>query len=116
VNVPLEDLKTWIWAKALVRRAEVGGAFATIARRGDSDAGAVLVKVSVTRGKARLYAPAQNGEGERIWLNLSNGPLGDEEVAVDAYVSKRAGTDPDLWMIEIEDRQGRTFLTEPVDE
>lgn len=114
--MPLEDLKTWIWAQALVRRAGIGGAFATVARRGDSDAGAVLVKVTPTRGKARLYAPAQNGEGERIWLNLSNGGLGDDEPAVDAYISKRAVNDPDLWVIEIEDRLGRTFLTEPVDE
>jgi hypothetical protein len=114
--LPIEELKTWIWAQALVRRAQVGGAFATVARRGDSDAGAVLVKVTKMRGQARLYAPAQNGEGERIWLDLSNGALGDDEAAVDAYMSKRGATDPDLWVIEIEDRQGRTFLTEPVDE
>ncbi len=113
--LPVEELKTWIWAQALVRRAQVGGAFATVARRGDSDAGAVLVKVATMNGKAMLYAPAQDGEGQRIWLNLSNGALGDEEAAIDAYARKRGNTDPDLWVIEIEDRQGRHFLTEPVD-
>ena len=100
---------------ALVRRAQIGGAFATVARRGDSDAGAVLVKVATMNGRAKLYAPAQDGEGERIWLNLSNGSLGDEEAAIDAYARKRGDTDPDLWVIEIEDRQGRHFLMEPVD-
>ena len=113
--MPIEELKTWIWAQALVRRAQIGGAFATVARRGDSDAGAVLVKVATTQGKARLFAPAQDGEGARIWLELSAGALGDDETAIDAYAAKRTKSDPDLWIIEIEDRQGRNFLTERVD-
>ena len=111
----MAELKTSIWAAALVRRAEVGGAFAGITRKGDLDAGAVLVKVATLDRKARLYAPARNGAGERVWLDLSNGNLGDDEAAVDAYARKRAEADPDLWVIEIEDRQGRTFLTEPID-
>ena len=108
------ELKTGIWASALVRRAEVAGAFATVARKGDSDAGAVLVKVSTRDGRAHLYVPAIDGEGERIWLDLSAGPLGVEEAAVDAYADRRAASDPDVWVIEIEDRAGRHFLTEPV--
>jgi hypothetical protein len=110
------ELKTGFWAAALIRRAEAGGAFAAVARHGDGDAGAVLVKVATLDGRARLYAPARDGAGERIWLDLSAGPLGSEEKAVDAYAAKRAENDPDLWVIEIEDRAGRTFLTEPVDE
>ena len=108
------ELKTGIWASALIRRAEVAGAFATVARKGDTDAGAVLVKVATLDGRAHLYAPAMDGEGERIWLDLSSGPLGVEEKAVDAYAAKRAANDPDLWIVEIEDRAGRHFLTEPV--
>ncbi|NDC60400.1 MAG: DUF1491 family protein, partial [Alphaproteobacteria bacterium] len=83
--------------------------------RGDADAGAVLVKVATLDGRARLYAPAQNAAGERVWLDLSSGPLGVEEAAVDAHARRRAETDPDLWIVEIEDREGRTFLTEPVE-
>jgi hypothetical protein len=111
----MAELKTSFWASALVRRAEVGGAFAGIARKGDPDAGAVLVKVATLDRKARLYAPAQDGEGARIWLDLSSGSLGDDEAAVDAYARKRAAADPDLWIIEIEDKLGRPFLTEPID-
>lgn len=108
-------LKTGIWAAALVRRAEVGGASAFVARKGDMDAGAVLVKVATLDGRARLYAPAQRGDGVLRWLDLSAGPLGEEERAIDAHIAKRAKTDPDLWVIEIEDRQGRHFLIEPVE-
>lgn len=111
----MHELKTDFWASALIRRAQIGGAFAGVVRKGDTDAGAVMVKVATLDGKARLYAPARNGEGERIWLDLSAGPLGDVEADVDAHIRKRAHTDPDLWVIEVEDKKGRHFLTEPVD-
>ena len=111
----MAELKTDFWVSARIRRAEIGGAFAGVVRKGDADAGAVLVKVATLDGRARLYAPAQNGEGERIWLDLSAGSLGEDEKAIDAYARKRAESDPDLWLIEIEDRDGRSFLTEPVD-
>lgn len=111
----MEELKTDFWASALIRRAEIGGAFAGVVHKGDADAGAVLVKVASLDRRARLYGPARNGDGARIWLDLSAGSLGDVESDVDAYVRKRRQSDPDLWVIEIEDRQGRHFLQEPVD-
>src|SRR5690606_7943194 len=111
----MDELKTDFWASALIRRAEIAGAFAGIAKTGDADAGTVLGKVATLDGKARLYGPARNGEGERIWLDLSAGSLGDDEREVDEYVRKRRAGDPDLWVIEIEDRQGRHFLLEPVE-
>lgn len=111
----MDELKTEFWASALIRRAQIGGAFAGVVRKGDRDAGAVMVKVATLDGKARLYGPARNGEGDRIWLDLSAGPLGDVEAEVDAHIRKRAETDPDLWVIEVEDKQGRHFLQEPVD-
>lgn len=111
----MDELKTEFWASALIRRASNAGAFAGVVRRGDSDAGAVLVKVATLDGRARLYAPARDGEGERIWLDLSAGALGDVEADVDAYAKKRSETDPDLWVVEIEDKQGRHFLMERVD-
>ncbi|MGE0046869.1 MAG: DUF1491 family protein [Hyphomonadaceae bacterium] len=113
---PPPELKTEIWVQALIRRAEVGGAFAAVTRRGDPDGGATLVKVATLDGRARLYAPARDGEGERIWLDLSAGPLGVEERAIDEYARKRWEKDPDLWIVEIEDRAGRTFLTERIDD
>lgn len=109
------DLHTDVWASALIRRAELGGASAFVTRKGDVRGGDVLVKVSTLDGKARLYTTARDGEGELIWLDLSAGSLGDDERAVDDYARKRSGRDPDLWIVEIEDKEGRTFLTERID-
>ena len=106
-------LSTDIWVGALIRRAELAGAFAAVARKGDPRAGAVLVKALDRRaGTARLYSEAVRGDGERFWMQ----PLRSRaEADLDAYVERQARIDPDVWVVEIDDRQGRHFLTEPVE-
>lgn len=106
-------LSTDIWAGALIRRAELGGAYATVIRKGDPRAGAVLVKVVDRRaGVARLYSEATRGDGERVWMQPVNS---QNETDLDAYVERAVRVDPDLWIVEIEDAQGRHFLVEAVE-
>ena len=106
-------LSTDIWVSALIRRAEMGGAFAMVIRKGDARAGAVLVKVlNRPESTAKLYAEATRMDGERIWMQPAPS---DQERDLDAYVERAVRVDPDVWVVEIDDRQGRHFLTEPVD-
>lgn len=102
-----------VWVAALIRRAELGGAFATVVRRGDARAGAVLVRSLNTRtGHARLYGEATVAGGDRIWMQ----PLaGVSEEELDAYVERAVRVDPDVWVVEIEDADASRFLTEPVE-
>jgi hypothetical protein len=92
----------------------MAGAFATVVRKGDARAGAVLVKVLDRRqGSARLYAEALQADGERVWMRPASAAA---ETDLDQYIERAARVDPDLWVVEIEDNQGRHFLTESVDE
>ena len=102
-----------VWVYALIRRAELAGAFATILRRGDARAGSVLVKALHRReALAHLYVGATKGDGEPIWLE----PVAaTDEPSLDAYIERAARIDPDIWVVEIDDSQGRHFLTEPVE-
>jgi len=106
-------LSTDIWVSALIRRAELGGAFAAVERKGDLRAGAVLVK-SVNRraGQFKLFAEATTGEGQRIWMQPVKAQA---EADLDAYLARSIRIDPDLWVVEIDDDQGRHFLVEPVE-
>ncbi len=104
------EIPTHLWVSALLRRASLGGAFATIVHRGDADRGDVLVKVMRARGEADLYAPAFNPEGPTEFEQLS----AQDEAGVDSVIARRRSSDRDLWVVEIEDSQGRNFLTEPV--
>jgi len=107
-------LSTDIWVAALIRRVEQAGAFAMVIRKGDARAGAVLLKLVNRRsGTSRLLAEATRGDGERIWMR----PLRSaEEADLDAYVERTVRIDPDVWVVEIEDNQGRHFLVETVED
>lgn len=108
-------LKSGIFVSALLRRAQVEGAFGVVARRGSEEAGAVFVKVATLDGAAALYGPAPQSafdaddDGDRKFSVLV--PPGTPEAEADARMAKEIRFDPDLFLVEIEDRQGRHFLT-----
>lgn len=106
-------LSTDVWVAALIRRAELEGGSAVVARKGDARAGSVILKTYDTLNRvARIYAEAFGPDGERLWIQ----PIRSEmEGELDDYVRRQIGYDPDLWVVEIEDRQGRHFLTETVE-
>lgn len=104
------EIPTHLWVSALLRRASLGGAFAAIVHKGDEDRGDVMIKITSERGKARLYAPAFNPEGPTEFERLDV----ETESAADELIAKRRKMDRDLWVIEIEDREGRHFLVEPI--
>ena len=98
-------LKTDIRAAAFIRRAQSAGAFAAVLRRGDPDAGALWVIVRKGRELIR-YIEQMGMSGDREWYQ--DGPF--DEVEVGLRTNKAVDRDPDLWIIEIEDGQGRAFL------
>ena len=108
------ELPTEFWVQALIRRADLQGASAVVVRRGDARAGAVLVKaVNLRTRGAQLFAEALRGpEGERVWMQPHPGA---PEPDLDAYAERQTRYDSDLWIVEVEDRDGRHFLTEPVE-
>ena len=106
-------LSSDIWVYALIRRVEIAGSFATVARKGDARGGAVLVKTLNRRtGQTKLWAEAAGRGGDTIWMR----PLSSElEADADAYIARAARIDPDIWVVEIEDADGRRFFTEAVE-
>ena len=106
-------LNSDLWVGALIRRAQIEGANATVVRKGDLRAGTVIVKAYNTSDRtARLYSEAFGQEGERLWIQ----PVSGTESELDAYIERQRTYDPDLWVVEVEDRQGRHFIVEKVQE
>lgn len=106
-------LKSEIWVKAYLRRCHGEGADAVLVRRGDGDAGAIYIKVSRLDGTAALYGPAPSGleeaREERSWQACLTREATPESEA-DAYLARQVEFDPDIWIVTVEDRQGRHFL------
>lgn len=99
-----------LWVSAYLTRLRLADIPAFVLRRGDATAGAVLVKLNRLDGTAACYQRSFDPvTGDRRWVVLTEG----EESAVDASIARQRSFDPDLWVIEVEDRAGRHLLDEP---
>jgi hypothetical protein len=111
----LMRLRSDIWVAAYLRRCAVQGVVAVLRRRGAAEAGAIFVKVDRLDGKASLYGPAPQSANslppgiDRLFIRLHaadalSGP------DVEARLKRETQFDSDMWIVEIEDRNGRSFL------
>jgi len=89
----------------MLRRAQGAGAFAAVLRRGDADAGALWVIVRQDAVQFR-YTEQMGMSGAREWYK--DGPFDEAEILL--RTNKAVDRDPDIWIVEIEDAQGRAFL------
>jgi hypothetical protein len=88
---------------------------AVVTRRGDETAGSVLIKINRLGAGCRVLTPTTSfNDGARIWLK-GTGPDWVEEVEADAYIERQIKFDSDIWVLEIEDREGRAFVDEKIE-
>ena len=81
-------------------------------KRGDADAGAIYIKLARLDGTAEVFQPAPAGlsglEGDRRWVRATGAPMPEAEA--DQLIRREREFDSDLWIVEVEDRQGRHCL------
>lgn len=105
-----DRLTARFWVDAYLTRLRLFDIPAFVVSHGDDTAGAVLVKLNTLDGQAVAFQRSFDlMTGDRKWIELTSGPEPD----VDAAIRKQRGFDPDLWVIEVEDRHGRHLLDEP---
>ncbi len=106
----MSRLTTEFWVAAYRMRLQALNIPVYISAQGDPTAGAVLVKLSTLDGQAKVFHRRVDlMTGGRSWDILVEG----DESDCDTSIEKQRHFDPDLWVIEIEDRQGRHCLEEP---
>jgi hypothetical protein len=108
-------LKSEIWVKAYLRRCTVNGATGVVARHGDDDAGAIFIKIVRADRTAAVFSPAPAGlddaDVDRRWVSRFEKVFVPEAEA-EVLLKREASFDSDVWIVEIEDREGRHFLGE----
>ena len=102
-------LKTEIWVGAYVRRCHTSGAPAFVTRKGDPDAGAVLVVIDRLDGTSRVFERVRDGKGALVFAPLTEWT---DALAVQAALDRQTKFDPDLWIVAVESRTGEAFLDE----
>ncbi len=101
-----EDLPTALWVQLHLRQADLASIPAVVTRKGDPHRGTILLKLAQRPEGWRVLNQARDGKGQRAWLAALQGAVVAEADA-DAYISKAVARDGDLWVIEIDDRDGR---------
>ena len=106
----MSRLTSDIWVSAYLTRLRLFDISAFVVARGDSTAGAVLVKLNTLDGRGIVFQRSFDLiSGVRNWMELVSG----DEPDLDVVISRQRSFDPDLWVIEVEDREGRHLLDEP---
>ena len=102
-------LKTRILVQAAVRLCTQQAIPIAIARRGDEEAGTILIKLNRRDGGFTVLAQTRTPAGELGWFRgTGNAPV--DEAAADTYIARQVARDPDLWVVEIEDPEGRPIF------
>jgi hypothetical protein len=109
---PTPRLKAGIFVRALIRRVQVAGASAFVVRSGAEEAGALIIKVARLDGTVLVLNQVRGAKGELAWSQALGGWT--DEVRASQWCDKQVAFDPDLWIVEIEDREGRAFVDEPI--
>ncbi|MGN6463565.1 MAG: DUF1491 family protein [Pseudolabrys sp.] len=109
-------LKSALWVAAYLRRCQSEGVAAVLRRRGAEEAGSIFIKVSRLDGTAVLYVPAPQSAFDearpldRAFTATVGSKLPATEADVEAALAREIKFDPDVWIVEVEDRAGRSFL------
>ncbi|HVZ54995.1 MAG TPA: DUF1491 family protein [Pseudolabrys sp.] len=113
-------LKSTIWVSAYLRRCNIEGAFAAVRRRGAEEAGAVFIKINRLDGSGALYGPApqtafdDTRPADRFFTAIMGREAPAPEGEIEARLTREIRFDPDVWIVEVEDRAGRNFLDDAV--
>jgi len=106
-------VKSEVWVRAYLRRCQAQGVSVVIAQRGDESAGAIFIRVDRLDGTVSLFGPVPSGtagsETDRQWMSCFEAHAVSAEEA-ESYLSRQRGFDPDLWIVDVEDKGGRHFL------
>jgi len=93
-------IKAGLWVSAALRLGGGQSKPGMVVRKGDADAGGVLV---ILRGRSgnMVLTQFRDAHGELAWMR-GTGPAPVDEEATDKYVAKQVSYDADLWVIEFD--------------
>ncbi len=102
-------LKTELWVAAQVRICDRDFIPIAVRRKGDPDAGVVLLKLNRLDRGCEVLTQIRTPDGTLGWMRGLT-PVPVVEAEAEAYIARQLERDPDLWVIEIEDRNDKYQL------
>ncbi len=93
-------IKAGMWVQAALRLGNADARHGMVIRKGDPDAGGVLVALR-GHGGMMILSRITDSTGETAWLR-GTGDTPVEDPVADAYIARQVKYDPDLWVIEFD--------------
>jgi len=109
-----DRLPTHLWVSAHIRTADSQSVAMTVVRKGDPSRGTVILKINRLDRTFSVLVQTREADGERLFWARGTGADPVPEADADAYIARQLRYDPDVWVIEVEDRQGRHWFDGPV--
>ncbi len=100
-----DRLPTALFVDACLQPLAGRGIFHYIINKGEQNSGIVLLKLNGLTGKCRLLIQQRNFETNEMGWTAALAEEMVEEAKADEYIQRSIGRDPDLWVIEVEDRE-----------
>ena len=94
-----------VWIMAHVRQCIANGIPATVVRKGDPRGGTLMLKILQYGVGCRVLSQSRDLNGELGWMAAFKGGIVPEPEA-DEYIARAIKRDPDLWVVEIESKDG----------
>ena len=95
-------LKAEIWVKAQIRLCDIQSVPCFVVRKGDPDAGSILLKLNRLGAGVEVFSQVRTADGIRAWMRATGSGLVDDATA-DDYIARQLKFDSDIWVLEIED-------------
>ncbi len=93
-------VKAGLWVGMALRMGNADGRYGVVVRKGDADAGGVLVVLRNDK-QVSVLSQLRSGDGELAWMRATGlGPVDD--TTADAYIARQVKFDPDLWVLEFD--------------
>ncbi|MEL0105764.1 MAG: DUF1491 family protein [Rhodospirillales bacterium] len=99
-----DRIRTQIWVQAQIRVCDQRNIAIFVRKKGDVDAGAVLIKLNGF-AEGSIVLTQVTGADRTEWMRgTGDAPVSDHEA--EEYIERQLKWDPDVWVLEIEDPKG----------
>ncbi len=101
----LFELPLSLWLDARLRTLNERGQAYYVLHKGAYDGAAVLLKINLLNGTSKLLTLMRVDGNQLVWSPVLRDEIMDDP-PISAYITRAMQRDPDVWVVEIEDRRG----------
>jgi hypothetical protein len=102
-------IPTELWVSAKLRSLQTQGIGVYVVHSGAPASGTVIIRSVLRDESCLIYTQTRDLDGNLVWMDSFDGKPADK-VKGDDYIQRARNRDPDVWIIEIEDKNGKNLF------